>query len=275
MKKSLLFAAMLMACAASVNAQETVVTVGDLSNVETDVTKLNKKYPIYSSYECSSSEIVYTAEDLAELPAGQISKLEFAAFGGQPLYTHLTMWLENTTDTQVAAVGSERILYPVDQMTKVYDSADNPDFFLGERTLTEFTGATAENPGYLDFVLDTPFEYTGGGLRIRLESISESWCSRSEFTFVTDKGKVAASDKKNCSTAFDFNESAMRNDLAMAERSFPIVKVTVAQPQPTAITDVTVKGVKEVSYYNVYGQEVAADTKGLVISSEGKKFINR
>lgn len=67
----------------------------------------------------------------------------------------------------------------------------------------------------------------------------------------------------------------MRTDLAMAERSFPIVKVTVAQPQPTSVNDVAVKDVKEVSYYNVYGQKVAADTKGLVISSEGKKFINR
>lgn len=280
MKKSLLkkgvFALMMMACVAGVNAQETVVTVGDLSNAETDNTKLNKKFPIYSYYECSSSEIVYTAADLADLPAGQLSKLEFAAFGGQMLYTHLTVWLENTTDDQVVAAGSERILRPVDQMVKVYDSADNPDFFQGERTLTAFTGATAENPGYLDFEFDTPFEYTGGGLRIRLESISGSYCgTATQFVFVTDKEKVAESSKFNCSSAMDFTESGMRTRTAIPERSFPIVKLTVAQSQPTGINDVAVKDVKEVSYYNVYGQKVAADTKGLVISSEGKKFINR
>ncbi|MCQ2289756.1 MAG: hypothetical protein MJZ63_00580 [Muribaculaceae bacterium] len=266
MKKSLLFAAMLMACA-SVNAQD-VVTVGSLEDAST-----TNKYPLYSFYECSSSEIVYTAEDLASLPVGQLSKLEFAVTGGQTLYTHLTVWLENTTDDEVLAAGSDKSLYPVDQMSKVYEST-NKGYYNDERTLNKFDGATVDNPGYMDFEFDTPFEYTGGGLRVRFESISGSYCN-SEFKFVVDNVKANESEKKNCSSAYDFSESGMRTRNAVAERSFPVVRFTVTQPQPTSVNDVAVKDVKEVSYYNVYGQKVAADTKGVVISSEGKKFINR
>ncbi|MBQ0070060.1 MAG: hypothetical protein KBT09_10000 [Bacteroidales bacterium] len=258
MKKSLLFGMMLLASAATVNAQE-VVQVGSLEDASSTT-----KFPWYSSYECSSSEIVYTADDLKDLPAGDLSKLEFAVTGGQMTYIHLRVWLENTDDTQVVGATSGAIRN-TDEMTKVYDTAGK-GYSMDERTLQAYSGT-----GYLDCPFDTNFKYTGGGLRIRFEATGENWCL-SEFAFFVDQSKVNASSDKNCSTIYDFTESGMKTRSAEAERSFPVVQFTVEE-KTTAINDVDVEEVKNVTYYNIYGQKVDADAKGLVISSEGKKFF--
>lgn len=258
MKKSLL-ALMLLASAATVSAQD-VVQVGSLDGASSTT-----KFPWYSSYECSSSEIVYTADDLKDLPAGDLSKLEFAVTGGQMTYIHLRVWLENTDDTQVVGATSGEIRN-TDEMTKVYDTAGK-GYFMDERTMQAYSGT-----GYLDCPFDTPFKYTGGGLRIRFEATGENWC-QSEFAFFVDQSKVDASSDKNCSTIYDFTESGMKTRSAEAERSFPVVQFTVTKSDPiTGINDVTVKDAKGVTYYNINGQKVDENAKGLVISSEGKKF---
>lgn len=264
MKKSLLFGMMLLA-SSSMFAEEQVVTVGDLTKAID-----NNKYPIYSYYECSSSEIVYSAEDLKDLPAGKITKIEFAVRGGQDLPTRLNVWVENTEDTQCADLANKK-LQDVTKMTQVYTSAGK-GYSFDERKLTKFEGATQENPAYLDFAFDTPFEYTGGGLRIVVESLSYYFCN-AEFKFISDGSKVNdGSQLLNCGTIFDFSEDGMRTRTTMNERNFPIIKVTV-DATSTGVEGPAVEEVKNVTYYNIYGQKVDADAKGLVISSDGKKFF--
>lgn len=263
MKKSLL-AMMLLAGAATVNAQQTV-QVGSMEDAST-----TNKYPMYTFYECSSSELVYTAEDLKDLPAGTLSKLEFAVTGGQYNYIHFRVFLENTTDDQVVGAATQGAIRDFNEMTKVYDSADK-GWFSDERPVEDYAGGTVENPKYLDFEFDTNFEYTGGGLRIRFDAVAVNYCS-TEFKFVVDNVKANESDKKNCSAQFDFTESGMRTRNAVAERSFPVIKLTVEEI-PTGVNDLEVKDVKSVTYYNAQGQKVDANAKGLVISSDGKKFF--
>ena len=218
MKKSLL-ALMLLAGAATVSAQ-TVVQVGSLEDAST-----TNKYPMYSFYECSSSEIVYSAEDLEDLPAGTLSKLEFAVTGGQYNYSHFRVFLENTTDDQVVGAATQGAIRDFNEMTLVYDSADK-GWYADERPMDDYVGGTVASPKYLDFEFDTDFEYTGGGLRIRFDAVGFNYCS-TEFKFVVDNVKANESDKKNCSSQFDFSESGMRTRNAVAERSFPVVLFTV------------------------------------------------
>lgn len=264
MKKSLLFGMMLLAGAAAVNAQE-VVQVGSLEDAS-----VTNKYPMYSFYECSSSELVYSAEDLEGLPAGILSKLEFAVTGGQYNYSHFRVFLENTTDDEVVGVATQGAIRDFNEMTKVYDSADK-GWYADERPMDDYVGGTVANPKYLDFEFDNDFEYTGGGLRIRFDAVGFNYCS-TEFKFVVDNVKANESDKKNCSSQYDFGEYGMRTRNAVAERSFPVVLFTVTAT-PTAINDVAVEEVKNVTYYNIHGQKVDENAKGLVISSEGKKFF--
>lgn len=264
MKKSLLFAAMLMACA-SVNAQEAKeVQVGSLAN-----SWPANNVPMHSYWECSETEFLYTAEDLAGvLNPGEISKIEYAAYGGQWLYTKFTLWFENTDDTSVGGEDGKQFK-STDDMTKVYEDQTDSKFENG-------LGGSATEPVYLGFELNEPFQYTGGGLRVHFMSKSFYFCD-TEFMFLQDDDKVMAAEEQNtvAKRAYgNWGSPVVTNP----GRHFPIVKFTIKEstpPTPTAINDVAVKDVKEVSYYNVYGQKVAADTKGVVISSEGKKFINR
>lgn len=264
MKKSLLFGMMLLASAATVNAQE-VVQVGSLEDAS-----VTNKYPMYSFYECSSSELVYSAEDLEGLPAGILSKLEFAVTGGQYNYSHFRVFLENTTDDEVVGAATQGAIRDFNEMTKVYDSADK-GWYADERPMEDYAGGTVANPKYLDFEFDNDFEYTGGGLRIRFDAVGSNYCN-TEFKFVVDNVKANESDKKNCSSQYDLGEYGMRTRNAIAERSFPVVLFTVTAT-PTAIDDVAVEEVKNVTYYNIHGQKVDENAKGLVISSEGKKFF--
>lgn len=265
MKKSLL-AMMLLAGAATVNAQQTV-QVGDLS-IPVMVTSTTS-YPWMSAYECSSSEIVYTADDLQDVIAGNLTKLEFAVSEGQMTYCHFRVWLENTTDDEVVAVATPGAIRNTDEMTKVYDSAGK-GYFMDERTMQAYEG-TPEDPSFMDFPFDSKFKYTGGGLRIRFEATGENWCA-SEFVFSVDQTKCEENNKQNCSALFDFTEDGMRTRQATAERSFPVIKLTVEEI-PTGVNDLEVKDAKSVTYYNAQGQKVDANAKGLVISSDGKKFF--
>lgn len=265
MKKSLL-AMMLLAGAATVNAQQTV-QVGDLSNpvMVTSTTS----FPWYSAYECSSSEMVYTADDLQDVIAGNLTKLEFAVIGGQMTYAHIRVWLENTTDDEVVAVATPGAMRNTDEMTKVYDTAGK-GYVFDERTMNAYDG-TPTNPGFMDFPFDSKFKYTGGGLRIRFEATGENWCA-DQFYFMVDETKNEETNKKNCSVIYDFTESGMRGRTAEDSRSFPVIKLTVEEI-PTGVNDLEVKDAKSVTYYNAQGQKVDANAKGLVISSDGKKFF--
>lgn len=251
MKKSLLIAAMMLA-GATMFAQETVM-VGDLSRPMPQ-----SSFPIWTYYECSESEMIYTADDLINLDAGAISKMEFAVIGGQDLHTHMTLWVENTEDTSVGDTPCS-----TDNMQMVYD---NSDLYL-----KKYDGATKDDPAYMEFAFTEPFQYTGGGIRVRMASISQYYCG-STFNFVADGNKITQhAGTKNGVIKYGYTQAGM--NYKSGGTQFPVVKFTVTKT--TGITAPVVEDVKEVTYYNVYGQKVDANTKGLIITSDGKKFINK
>lgn len=251
---------MLLVGAATVNAQQTV-QVGDLSNYV--MVMSTRAFPWYSYYECSSSEIVYTADDLQNVPAGNITKLEFAVIGGQTTSSHFCIWLENTTDDQVVGATTPGAIRNTAEMTKVYDSN-------GERQMQRYEG-TPTNPGYMAFSLDNKFNYTGGGLRIRFEATGSNYCD-DDFTFLVDETRNEESSKKNCSTQYGETEGEMRDCDAEVDSSFPVIRLTVEEIA-TGVNDVVVKDAKNATFYNAQGQKVGANAKGLVITSDGKKFF--
>lgn len=263
MKKSLLFGMMLLA-ASSMFAEEQEVTIGTITGNYGGYGANN--CPMYSYYECSETEFLYTADDLKALPAGDIKKMEYAVYGGSWLYTKFTMWLENTTET---TIGGETGLEfkSTDDMTQVYaDPASTSSKFEGP-----FEGASLENPAYMGFEFAEPFEYTGGGLRVHFRSESFYYAS-SDYLFVQDLTQIfEGGDDPNCILRYGYGNWGSPK-VQDPGRMFPVVNFTI-DSKATAINDVEVEDVKNVTYYNIYGQKVDADAKGLVISSEGKKFF--
>lgn len=264
MKKSLLFGMMLLA-ASSMFAEEQVVTVGSTTGEYGGYGANN--FPMWSYYECSESEFVYTAEDLASLPAGEIKKMEYAVYGGSWLYTGFKIWLENIDEP---TIGGETGLEfrSTDDMTSVYaDESKTSSKFEGG-----FEGADLNNPAYMGFNFAQPFVYTGGGLRVHFTSESFYYAS-SDFLFVQDLTKIFEDENntQNCILRSGGGNWS-REQIKDPGRMFPVVKFTV-DASATGVEGPAVKEVKNVTYYNVYGQKVDADAKGLVISSDGKKFF--
>ena len=261
MKKSLLFGMMLLA-ASSMFAEEKVVTVGSTGGEYGGYGANN--CPMYSYYECSETEFLYTAEDLKDLNAGEIKKMAYAVYGGDWLYTKFSLWLENTNETTLGGeTGLE--MKSTDDMVAVY--ADQTDSkFEGS-----FAGADLDNPAYMEFEFAQPFEYTGGGLRVHFRSQS-FYYANSDFLFVQDLTKIFEDEANtpNCILRYGYSNWGSPK-VVDPGRMFPVVKFTVEETV-TGVNDVNVKDAKDVTYYNIYGQKVDADAKGLVISSEGKKF---
>ncbi|MDO4511712.1 MAG: hypothetical protein Q4B68_07850 [Bacteroidales bacterium] len=217
-------------------------------------------FPIWTFYECSESEIIYNAEDLINVNPGQITKLGFAATRGEAVASKVTVWIENTDDEEITS----KAFHSTDLMQKVYEE---------NITLPTFPN-TPTDPQYWEFEFAQPFNYTGGGIRVHVSSESSTYCMTA-LNFVHDgtelskpTGKSNALRRKGLA---NWGSASFYNP----ERAFPIIKLTMSQDTPTGIVTPVVNETKEVTYYNVYGQKVAADTKGLVISSEGKKFINK
>ncbi|WP_407403135.1 hypothetical protein [Sodaliphilus sp.] len=267
MKKGLLFGMMLLA-ASSMFAEDKEVTVGSADGNYGGYGANN--CPMFSYYECSETEVLYKAADLqGVLPAGKISKIAYAAYGGDSDFAAgYSIWLENTNDTSVG--GDDGLTFKsTNDMTLVYkddgkSSTANP---------AEVVNGSYDNPGYFGFELAEPFEYTGGGLRIHFRSESY-WYNQTDICFVQDLTQIfEGGDDPNCILRYGYGNWGSPKVLDPG-RMFPVVKFTV-EDTPTAVNDVAVEEVKNVTYYNIYGQKVDADAKGLVISSEGKKFIRK
>lgn len=255
LRKSLM--AMMLLAGASAFAQEAeTVTVGTLSRPQGI-----SSFPLWTYYECSESEFIYTADDLINLNPGAISKMEYAVTGGQMLYSHMTLWLENTDDT---AVGKE--FRDVAEMTKVYESD-------GDRVLDKFQDATLANPAYLGFEFAEPFEYTGGGLRVHLASESEYYCDAS-FVFVSDALKIGEDGGQNNALLRTGYANWSSARLRTPDRQFPIVRFTLAENAVVGVSAPVAEAPKAIGYYNLQGQPSAA-AKGIVVNAEGKKVLNR
>ncbi len=141
-------------------AQETPVAAVQVGTSTTD----SQNTPLSLNYKKSETETIYT-KDLIDLPAGtMIHKIVFRGYNESAvLATHVSAWIENTTDGVFAGAPETSYSVPVEGMTQIYD---------GDYTF-ELKGESGNMVDMLVFELAEPFEYTGENLRVVVRSSSD------------------------------------------------------------------------------------------------------
>ena len=130
------------------------------------VTATNTNVPAHLTYRNSDSEIIYTQDVIGLAEGTAIKGLTFKGYkSSKELPLSLEVWMENTTDAAPDASAP----HSTEGMTKVYS---NPNIVLG--TIGD---SNNHMPIFdLDFSL-TPFVYTGGNLRVIVQSRSTTYVS--------------------------------------------------------------------------------------------------
>lgn len=253
--KTILSATMLFAMSGQMMAEE--YTIGNtFAGYPLD------SYPFYTYYECSSTEFIYSQEDLEAMPAGQISNLSFAFYSGSYLPTHLTIWLQNTDETEITT----EEFADAGTMTKVYENLD---------LIMEAEEGSNREPAWLKLDFTEPnFAYTGGGLRVRVRSISSYFCA-TPYQFVNDLNKITdmtAAKKNNAHLIYGYSEDGMA--YASVNAVYPIVRFNVESQtdggQPDGILQVSSE--KHSKTYDLQGRILTQPQQGIYISN-GKKVI--
>ena len=141
-------------------AQETPVANVQVGTSTTD----SQNTPLCLNYKNSETETIYT-KDLIDLPAGAIiHKIVFRGYNSrETLTTHVSAWIENTTDGVFSGAPETSYSVPVDGMTQIYD---------GDYTF-ELKGESDNLVDMLVFELAEPFKYTGENLRVVVRSSSD------------------------------------------------------------------------------------------------------
>ena len=130
------------------------------------VTETNTNVPARLNYRNSDSEIIYTQDVIGLAEGTAIKGLTFKGYkSAKELPLSLEVWMENTTDAAPDASAP----HSTEGMTKVYS---NPNIVLG---------TIGDSNNYMPiFDLDfssTPFVYTGGNLRVIVQSRSTTYVS--------------------------------------------------------------------------------------------------
>ena len=130
------------------------------------VTATNTNVPAHLTYRNSDSEIIYTQDVIGLAEGTAIKGLTFKGYkSSKELPLSLEVWMENTTDAAPDASAP----HSTEGMTKVYS---NPNIVLG--TIGD---SNNHMPIFdLDFS-STPFVYTGGNLRVIVQSRSTTYVS--------------------------------------------------------------------------------------------------
>ena len=130
------------------------------------VTTTNTNVPARLNYRNSDSEIIYTQDVIGLADGTAIKGLTFKGYkSSKELPLSLEVWMENTTDAAPDASAP----HSTEGMTKVYS---NPNIVLG--TIGD---SNNHMPIFdLDFS-STPFVYTGGNLRVIVQSRSTTYVS--------------------------------------------------------------------------------------------------
>jgi len=130
------------------------------------VTETNTNVPARLNYRNSDSEIIYTQDVIGLAEGTAIKGLTFKGYkSSKELPLSLEVWMENTTDAAPDASAP----HSTEGMTKVYS---NPNIVLG--TIGD---SNNHMPIFdLDFS-STPFVYTGGNLRVIVQSRSTTYVS--------------------------------------------------------------------------------------------------
>ena len=166
MKKKFTFLAFLLCILCGLNplkAQETV-TIG-----EGGYQSENDKFPLYTYYEYSVSQQIYTADDLDAIGAGAVIKsIAFnVTFAGAPnIERAFSIYLKNTTKDEFSS-------------TSDYETIDNSNLVY---TVPDANKVKFNATGWYTFNFDTPFTYTGDNLLICVHDYSNNYESSTNFS---------------------------------------------------------------------------------------------
>lgn len=152
-------------CTFSAENQITVAQETPVANVQVGTSTTDSgNVPLCLNYKNSETETIYT-KDLIDLPAGaMIHKIVFRGYNTRETHTtHVSAWIENTTDGVFAGAPETTYSVPVEGMTQIYD---------GDYTF-ELKGESDNLVDMLVFELAEPFEYTGENLRVVVRSSSD------------------------------------------------------------------------------------------------------
>lgn len=152
-------------CTFSAENQITVAQETPVANVQVGTSTTDSgNVPLCLNYKNSETETIYT-KDLIGLPAGtMIQKIIFRGYNTRETHTtHVSAWIENTTDGVFAGAPETTYSVPVEGMTQIYD---------GDYTF-ELKGESDNLVDMLVFELAEPFEYTGENLRVVVRSSSD------------------------------------------------------------------------------------------------------
>ena len=168
----------------------------------------NQYVPATLTYEYSKSEFVYTAAELGLNGAKSISKIGFPyvrakwASEGQT-DADVTIYLQNTASDEVIGDAYS----PTEGMTKAFSGKVS---FSG--------GNDANNPTWAEFTFDTPFEYTGGGLRVVFEKMADKYLLDRYFRCDETKSKYFLASWGASSSNLEFDARKME--------AFPVMRIT-------------------------------------------------
>lgn len=122
--------------------------------------KITTTDPIHTYYQGVQTQILYTAEMLGIQAGHKITGFDFVGYNEQPVKKHIKVWIENTD----AAGYDLSNIVAADRapMTAVFD-ADYDFAVCGDKDAKKYEPT-------LSVSFDKPFVYTGGSLRLMIDS---------------------------------------------------------------------------------------------------------
>lgn len=248
------------------------VTVGTYNRAVTSA-------PINPGYTESEGAVIYLASQLTAIPQGSnIVGLQFLGLSSYSmLQTEVHVYGSETSDDSFTAFVNDEDAYNADtmeidtaRMTKCFRG--KADFnYVGYFADADSTYAESHNilsPGpIVDIDFTNPLPYNGGNLKLYFfvaNPLMEWTATYVEAdTTITDRAIGRWDDYKS-----DWDTYRLCAQ--------PLMVLKITEPSATGITRVAVKpeSQDDGNTYNIAGQKVAADYKGIVIRN-GKKFIQK
>ena len=214
-------------------------------------TTLNRNSPIDLYNYRSMTETLYPAEMLNFAKGAQVVGVTYHGFSEKEVPTHLTVWMENTDERDF---GTPIETYDVESMTKVYDA----DYTV------KAGGSQTSTIELISLSFDKGFVYTGGHLRVVIQSVSEKYASA---YFEVDANQT----DRTIGRATDYSNL---NSASLGTRNLPVTVFTVEAPtagidnmnaQEVAPLSFTLQGFKATNSHRGITIEHFTNEKGEVI----------
>lgn len=178
-----------------------VRTVGEVNDI-------SQKVPLFNTWECSESEMVYKASDVKLKKGTKIRRIELPmSFNANAVKEDLTVSLANTTEDAVGETFTDGMT-EVAHVTKVIPAGGQVE------AATPFY--------YLTFDFKTPFVYDGSNLRLRVKGVSDE---------VSQEWHFAIDSKRRGELPVIVRYAGKESELAAGKvyttkAAFPVLRIT-------------------------------------------------